>query len=116
MFDDIGDFARVVASYTHARVAHVGEAGDGGVEVVLGEVLGEHQEGSADGGDEVDLVGEADGGVVAQDLDWFLQTASDVHGVPFGEVFAEGVEVDDAVFDEDAVDGDVGVEVDAGTD
>ena len=60
------------------------------------------------------MVRQADPGVVAQDFDWFLQPAGEVEGAPVAEVAAEGVEVYDAVFDHYAVDGDVGVEVDAG--
>ena len=59
------------------------------------------------------MVCEADGRVVAEDFDGFLQAAGEVEGGPVVEVCGEGGEVHDAVFDHDAVDGDVGVEVDA---
>lgn len=111
--DDVGDFIEVLGSQGHARVAQVGDPADGFVEVPFGELRGEKQKRGADGGHEVDLVGEPDAGVIAEDLDGFVESAGQVEGVPLGEILAQRVEVDDAVFDQGAVHGDVGVEVDA---
>lgn len=112
--DDVADFAHVFAAEGHTWVAHVGEGGDLFVELAFGETLGKHEHGGAHGGHEVNLVGETDAGVVAEDLDGLLEAASDVERVPFREVAADGIEVDDAILDHGAVDGDVWVEVDAG--
>ena len=116
--DDIADFSPVLAraeagDVEHARVAEVGEAGYALVEFAFGEVLRQHEQRRTQGGEEVDLVREADAGVVPQDFDGFLQAPRQVEGGPFGEVGAEGGEVYHAVFDQHAGDGDVGVEVDA---
>ena len=113
--DDVEDFAGVVAADGHAGVAHVADSGDGGVEVLLCELRWEKEEGCAYGGDEIYLVGKANGGVVSQDLHWLLETPGKVKGVPFGEIAAKGVEVDNAVFYKGAVDCDIRVEVHTGT-
>lgn len=113
MRDDVGDLVEVLGAQGHARVPQVGDPGDGSVEVLFGELRGKEEQGGADGGHEVHLVGEPDAGVVAQDLDGFVEPAGEVEGVPLGKVLAQRVEVDDAVFDQCAVDRDVGVEVDA---
>ena len=73
--DDVGYLVEILGAQGHARVAQVGDPGDGLVEVLLGELRGEKQKRGADGGHEVDLVGETDAGVVAQDLDGFVETA-----------------------------------------
>ena len=113
--DDVEDFAGVVAADGHAGIAHVADSGDGGVEVLFCELGRQEEEGGADGGDEIYLVGEADGGVVSQDLHWLLETPGEVEGVPFGEIAAKGVEVDHTVFYQGAVDCDKRVEVHTGT-
>ena len=113
MRDDVGDFVEILGAQGHARVPQVGDPGDGSVEVLFGELRGQEQERGADGGHEVHLVGEPDAGVVAQDLDGFVEPAGEVEGIPLGEILAQRVEVDDAVFDQRAVHGDVRVEVDA---
>jgi len=61
------------------------------------------------------LVREADAWIVAEDFDGFVEAAGEVEGAPFRQVGGEGVEVHDAIFDHDAIEGDVGVEVDAST-
>lgn len=71
--DDVADLVRVLTDF-HAEVAAVGEAGDLLEELDLGEGLGEEEERGAEGGGEVDLVGEADAGVVGEDADlWGAQ-------------------------------------------
>lgn len=101
--------------WVHARVAHVRQPGDAFVEVALGEALGQHEERNTQGGDQIHLVREADAWIVAEDFDGFVEAAGKVEGAPFRQVGGEGVEVHDAVFDHDAIEGDVGVEVDAST-
>ena len=113
MRHDVLHLVRVLGREGHARVAHVGDAGDGGVQVRLGEGGGEEQEGSAHGGEEVDLVGEAYARVVAEDLDGLLKASGEIEGIPLGEVSAEGIEVDDAVFDQGTVHRHVRVKVHA---
>lgn len=110
---DVDHFARVFGWEGHARVAEIGDAGDGGVEVLFGEVGGKEEEGSADGGEEVNLVGDTDAGVVAEDFDGLLEAAGKIQGVPFAEVTAQGVEIDDTIFNKSAVYGDEWVEVDS---
>ena len=88
MRDDVGDLVEIFGAQGHARVPQVGDPGDGSVEVLFGECGRQEEQGGADGGHEVDLVGEPDAGVVAQDLDGFVETAGEVEGIPLGEIFA----------------------------
>lgn len=70
--DDVLDLLWVLAD-GHAEVAAVREARDGLEELALREGLGEEEERGAHGGGEVDLVREADPGVVVEDLDLFWE-------------------------------------------
>lgn len=67
-FDDIPHFERVLPDL-HAEIAAVGETGNLFVELDFGEGLGEEEEGGAEGGGEVDLVGKPDSGIVVEDAD-----------------------------------------------
>lgn len=111
--DDVGDLVEIFGSESHARVAEVGNPADGLVEVLFRELGREKEERGADSGHEIHLVGKPDTRVIAEDFDGFVETAGEVEGVPLGEVFAQRVEVDDAVLDQGAIHGDIGIEVDA---
>ena len=113
--DDVVHLALVLGGQHHARVAEVAEAGDGAVEVGLGEVGRQEEHGGADGGDEVALIGEADLRVVAQDLDGLLEPPGQIEVIPRRQVLNQVVDAGDAVLDQHAIYLDIRVEVDAGT-
>lgn len=109
--DDVGNLVGVFGAEGHAWVSQVGDARNGFVELVFGECFRKEQEGTAESGKKVVLVCEPDGGVVTEDLDGFVEASGEIKSFPIGEISFEGVDVDDAVFDDDSVDVDVGIEV-----
>jgi hypothetical protein len=63
------------------------------------ELFRKSEEGYPGGGDEVDLLGESDAGVVLDDPEGLVHTSGEVESVPVEEVGAEIVDGGDAVFD-----------------
>ena len=86
--DDVADLAAVLGGQEHAHVARVRESGDALEELALGKLLGEREERGADCGCEVDLLGEADAGIVLDDSDGFMHPPREIEGLPVKEVGA----------------------------
>ena len=121
--DDVAHLVRVLAD-AHAEVAAVRDAGDLLEQLDLGERLGEEEERGAQGRGEVDLVGEADPGVVLQDADLrasneresatgrgaraveragtygLVEPTRDIERLPVEQVATQRVDRDDAVLEQ----------------
>jgi hypothetical protein len=63
------------------------------------ELFRKSEEGHSGGGDEVDLLGKSDAGVVLDDSKGLVHTSGEVERVPVEEVGAEIIDGGDAVFD-----------------
>ena len=61
------------------------------------------------------MIRKTDTGIVPQNLDRFVKTTCKVECSPLRQIVTDRVEVDDTIFDERAIDGDVRVKVDAST-
>lgn len=78
MSDDVLDFVLVFRGKGHPEIAEVGDSGDGAVEFLFCEGSWKEEESGADGGEEVDLIGETDARVVTEDFDGFLEAACEI--------------------------------------
>ena len=96
---DVADLVAILARQDHAHVARVAEARDALEELRLRELGRQREQRSADRGREVDLLREADPGVILNNADRLVHATREVERLPVEQVRAEVVDSCYPIFD-----------------